>query len=85
MSPSEFFGKPFQFVRDYSVTRSIAMAMSLWMTWDSYAWAKHFAEMHPEKPGSEVALTIGAVLAAVSALQGYTFKLYLDDRRQDSP
>lgn len=74
---------PFVFIRDQNVTRLVAMGMSLWMTWDSYAWAKHYAEIHPEKSGAEIGLIIGAVLAAVSALQGYTFKLYLEDRQKD--
>jgi hypothetical protein len=59
------------------ISRRAALYISLWITVDSYVWAKHFAES-TTKSGTEVPLIIAAVLAAVSGLQGWVFKLYLD-------
>lgn len=56
-------------------SRKIAHFGCMFLTYDSYAWAKHFAET-TERTGLEVPGIIGAVLAAVSALQGYVFKTF---------
>jgi hypothetical protein len=57
-------------------------AALLWMatltTW-ALAWAMRFAEAS-SLPGLERAAVVAAVLAPVSALNGYVFKWYTDSR-----
>lgn len=77
------FGGLFRFMDTHSVSRRAALYVSLWITVDSYAWAKHFVDSHADKSGTDLGLTIGAVLAAVTAMQGWVFKLYLDGKTQD--
>jgi hypothetical protein len=61
------------------VARTVMLYTTLYMTYDSYRWAVAFVASSP-RPGIELAAIIGAVLAAVSGLQGYVFKAYIDGR-----
>lgn len=54
--------------------------MTLWMTWDSYQWAKGYVSLHAEKSGADLGLAVGAVLAAISALQAIVFGQYVKSR-----
>ena len=75
----KYLGGFFRFLDKYHVSRRVALYVSLWITVDSYVWAKHFADA-TTKDSLQVPAIIGAVLAAVTALQGWVFKLYIDGR-----
>lgn len=75
------FGGMFHFMDKYSVSRRAALYLTLWVTIDSYSWAKHFVDSHADKSGTDLGLTTGAVLAAVTALQGIVFKIYIDGKQ----
>lgn len=62
------------------ISKRIALYVSLWLTVDSYVWAKHFAET-TQKDTLQIPAIIAAVLAAVTALQGWVFKLYINGKR----
>ena len=68
------------FLDRHYVTRRSVLALATWQTWDSYRWAKQYAEAHADKPAIETAAIIAAVLAAVTALQGFVLKLYNDGK-----
>jgi hypothetical protein len=72
-------GGVFRFMDKFSVSRRLALYVSLWVTVDSYSWAKHFAET-TTMTGLEAPGVIAAILAAVSGLQGWVFKLYIDSK-----
>lgn len=75
-------GGAFRFIERHSVSRHVTLWFSVYATFDSYVWAKHFAET-TTKSGLEVPGIITAVLAAVTGLQGWVLKLYLDGRKDD--
>lgn len=50
-------------------------AMTMWVIW----WAMEFASTSP-RPGSDVAMIIGAIMVPVNALQGYLFGAYSTGR-----
>lgn len=56
------------------------LLVTLWMTWDSYQWAKGYVSLHAEKSGADLGLAVGAVLAAISALQAIVFGQYVKSR-----
>lgn len=61
------------------VVRRILLAIVIWMTWEAYKWATGFA-LTTGKSGTEIAAIIAAVLTPITALQGFTFKFYLDSK-----
>jgi hypothetical protein len=69
-------GGVFRFMDKFSISRRAALYMTLWVTVDSYVWAKEFAET-TTKSGLEVPGIIAAVLGGVTLLQGWVLKLYL--------
>lgn len=69
----------FRFVERHSISRSVTLWLSIYATADSYLWAKKFAEVST-RPGLEVAAIVAAVLTAVTGLQGWVFKLYIEGR-----
>lgn len=73
-------GGLFRFLERHKVSRSVTLWLSIYVTVDSYWWAKKFAET-TTKSGLEVPGIITAVLVAVTGLQGWVFKLYIDDKR----
>lgn len=75
----KWLDEPFRWMDRNAITRRVAMFVTLWLTVDSYVWAKHFAET-TTKDSLQVPAIIGAVLAAVTVLQGYVFKLYLENK-----
>lgn len=56
------------------------LIVTLWMTWDSYQWAKGYVSLHAEKSGADLGLAVGAVLAAITALQTIVFGQYVKSR-----
>lgn len=75
----EYIGGLFRFMDRYSISRRVTLLGSVWATYDSYTWAKHFAEVSP-RTGMEVTAIIAAVLASVTALQGWVLKLYNESK-----
>lgn len=61
------------------IARTVMLYGTLYMTFDSYRWCIRFAETS-QRPGTDIAMIIAAVLSAISVLQGYVFKAYLDAR-----
>lgn len=68
------------FIDNRCVVRRIVMGLMIWMTWDAYHWAAHFADT-TQRTGSDVSLIIAAVLVPVMGLQGAVFKFYGDKRQ----
>lgn len=64
-----------------NLSRKIMHFGTMYLTFDSYVWAKHFAET-TSRTGLEVPGIIAAVLAAVSGLQGYVFKTFVGSSQQ---
>lgn len=78
-----YLGGLFRFCDKYKVTRRTALFGSLWLTADSYIWAKRFAEAAPSGVDwAQKPLIIGAVLGAVTAMQGWVLKLYIDGKEK---
>lgn len=74
---ASFFG----FLDKYRISRRVTLYISLWLTVDSYVWAKTFAE-NTAKDSMQVPAIIAAVLGAVSLMQGWVLKLYIDGREK---
>lgn len=67
------------FVDKHHVVRRIAFFVLLFMTWESFQWAMHFAET-TTKDGAEVGLIIAAVTGPVALLQKSVIELYNSSR-----
>jgi hypothetical protein len=74
-------GGLFEFMDRWSISRRLTLYLTLWVTYDSYKWAKGFVTANVADANS--AWATGAVLAGVTALQGWVFKLYLNDSQSD--
>jgi hypothetical protein len=74
---ARFFG----FLDKYRISRRVTLYISLWLTVDSYVWAKHFAEA-PGTDSLQKPAIIAAVLGAVSLMQGWVLKLYIDGKEK---
>jgi hypothetical protein len=61
------------------VRRTLVLALSIWLTYDSYQWAAQFAT-YTERTGIEVAAIVGAVTAPVSWIVIAVFKAYTDGK-----
>jgi hypothetical protein len=59
----------------------VTLWASLWLTLDSYWWAQHFAEL-PGTDSLQKPAIIAAVLGAVSLMQGWVLKLYLEGKEK---
>lgn len=66
--------------RSFVSVRSFVLYITVWMTWQAFAWAAVFATT-TDKAGSDVALIIAAVTAPISVLQGFVFKVYAESRK----
>lgn len=71
-------GGAFRAMDRYKITRRAVLVVTLWVTVDSYSWAKQFVDQHADKSGVELGMAVGAVLAAVTALQTIVLKLYVN-------
>lgn len=58
------------------IFRRMILIYTMWMTYISYEWAAQFAAT-TTKTGAEVGLIVAAVTAPITALQGYSFRLYI--------
>ncbi len=61
------------------LARTVALYGTFFITWRYFAWSLTFAENSPRE-GMEIAAILGATGVAVSGLQAYVFKAYLDGR-----
>jgi hypothetical protein len=50
-----------------------------YLSWETIRWSMHFAEVST-RPGSDIALIIGAITASVTAIQGFAFKQYMETK-----
>jgi hypothetical protein len=68
------------FIDDRHVVRRVAFFVMLYMTYESFTWAMHFAET-TEKQGAEVGLIIAAVTGPIALLQKAIVELYNEGRK----
>ena len=59
--------------------RAFTLYVTLWMTWEAFQWATHYA-VAARLDGLGTAAVIAAVTAPISALQGFIFKIYAESR-----
>lgn len=64
------------------LTRRIVLCLTIWLTIDSFFWAKHFIQALPTTSGAELGLIVSAVTLPVTALQAFAFKWYMEDDRE---
>src|SRR3974390_166564 len=74
-------GGIFYFADRIRLTRRIVLGVAVFLTLNSYYWARHFAELHPNMDGTNLGLILGAVLGPVSLFTGYAYKTYVTDSR----
>ena len=63
--------------RHFISVRALTLYVTLWMTWESFAWAARFA-FATTLDGMQSAAMIAAVTAPICALQGFIFKFYME-------
>ena len=63
--------------RNIVSVRAGTLYVTLWMTWEAFAWAARFAST-TTLDGVQEPLMIAAVTMPISALQGFIFKCYMD-------
>ena len=68
------------FIDKRDIDKFAVSAIVLWGTLKITEWAIHFVDLHPDKPGLEVAAIIGAVLIPWPGLQGAAIKFFFDSR-----
>lgn len=61
------------------IVRRTVLAITVYMTYEAFTWAAHFAEV-TDKTGAEVGLIIAAVTGPISLLQGFVVKIYTEGR-----
>lgn len=69
----------FDFIDRRQIVRRTAFFVLLYMTWESFQWAMHFAET-TDKAGAEVGLIVAAVTGPVALLQRSVIDLYNQSR-----
>lgn len=66
------------------IRRSVVLFVTLWMTWEAFAWAKQYASALIAVGGGDAwvaaAAMVAAVTAPISALQVAVFKAYIDSK-----
>jgi hypothetical protein len=71
--------------KNFVSVHSFVLYITLYLTWESFAWAAKFAMALPEGSitgGIGPAAVIAAVTAPVTALQVFAFKTYSQSRKQ---
>lgn len=63
-----------KFANDEGLLRQIVVAVSIWMTWESFVWATGYAERALASPSYDAAALIAAVLVPVVAFQKFVFE-----------
>ncbi len=76
-------GGVFRFFDRHCISRRLALYMTIFITGDSYWWAKMYIELNPNITALESAARIGAVLAPVTWLQGWVLKIYSETRTKE--
>lgn len=74
----------FDFLDQRRIVRRAMVLVVLWQLVDSYLWAKGYAAT-TTRTGVEIGLVIAAVLAPVTTLQGFLFRVYDGSRQADAP
>lgn len=68
------------------IRRSIVLFVTLWMTWEAFAWAKQYASALIAVGGNDswvaAAAMIAAVTAPISVLQAAVFKSYIESKSE---
>ncbi len=84
MSVASFITGVFEWIENRLDTggwiRRAYLVLATGMTWKVIIWAMAYAEANAGRPGSDVALVIGAVAAIVATVQTFAFKSYLESR-----
>lgn len=60
--------------------RAFTLYITLLMTWEAFQWAGQYA-FTAKLDGIGIAAVIAAVTAPISALQGFIFKFYVENRQ----
>ena len=65
--------------RHFVSVRALMIYTTLWMTWRAFGWAATFASASTLDSMS-IAAVIVAVIAPITALQGWVFKIYMEGK-----
>lgn len=76
-----FFIRLFALIEKTRITRYVYTWAAMVMSWKFVLWAWTFAETSA-RPGSDVAMIIGAIGVPLSAVTGFAFKDYLGSREK---
>ena len=74
-----FLSAAWDWIDDRDIDKHTVSLLILWGTIDLTRWAKHYADVHVGS-GSDIALTIAAVLAPYMALQAAAIGFYFKAR-----
>lgn len=61
--------------------RKVMLYSTLYLTFNSYSWAKSFVETHDKLSGVEIGAVVAAVLLPISYLQKSVFDTYSDSTK----
>lgn len=69
--------------RNFVSVRAFTLYATLWLTWAGFRWAAEYAHeaLAARTAGLDVAAIISAVTVPITALQTFTFKLYVGARQ----
>jgi hypothetical protein len=70
---------PFAIFDRTRFTRRAAFMLALWLGWTCFAWARAYADAHPQTDGAQLGLIIAAVTGPASLLIGWMFRIYTGD------
>lgn len=73
-------GATVEWVNRNFIVRRVAFLVLLYMTWDAFQWAMHYAET-TDRGGVELGLVVAAVTAPIALLQKAVIELYNAARR----
>lgn len=78
---SDWVARFWDWLDSRAVVRRASLALTFWMTYAAFEWAKQFA-LATKLGGIDAAAIIAAVTAPITVLQGYVFKAYIDGRSE---
>jgi hypothetical protein len=70
------------FIDTRQIDAHVVAGIVLWCTVRISEWAMAFVNLHPDKPGLEVAAILGAVLLPWTTLQGAVIKFHFNIRNE---
>jgi len=73
VSARQWLAEVWRFLQDEGVLRQVVVAISIWMTWESFKWATGYAEQALANPSYDAAAMIAAVLVPVVGFQKFVF------------